>query len=72
LNRRLAAAAQRVAVGVFSAAVLVLTADDQIYDNNLYTLSEATALLLGYRLLSEFVLQWALIIAGVVMAFHTS
>ena len=84
-------------VGVLSAVVLVLTADYQIYDNNLYTLSEATAMLrgehpyrdffewgvplqaalstlmqrvLGYRLLSEFLLQWAFIVAGLVLAFR--
>jgi hypothetical protein len=84
-------------VGISSAAVLVLTADYQIYDNNLYTLSEALSLLsgehpyrdffewgvllqaglsalmqrvLGYRLLSEFLLQWTFIVAGMVMAFH--
>lgn len=84
-------------VGIVSAIVLLLTADYQIYDNNLYTLSEAIALLrgehpyrdfyewgvplqavlsalmqrvFGYRLLSEFVLQWSLIVAGMVMAFH--
>ena len=86
-----------VIVGGLSVAVLVLTADYQIYDNNFYTLSEAMALLrgehpyrdffewgvllqavlstlmqrvLGYRLLSEFLLQWAFIVAGMVMAFH--
>jgi hypothetical protein len=84
------------AVGVLSAVVLLLTSDYQIYDNNLYTLSEAIALLhaehpyrdffewgvplqavlsalmqrvLGYRLLSEFLLQWTFIVAGLVMAF---
>ena len=84
-------------VGVLSAAILVLTADYQIYDNNFYTLSEALALLrgehpyrdffewgvplqaalsaamqwvLGYRLLSEFLLQWTFIVAGLVLAFH--
>jgi hypothetical protein len=83
-------------VAVLSAVVLVLTADYQIYDNNLYTLSEAVALLrgehpyrdffewgvplqaalsavmqwvLGYRLLSEFLLQWTFIVAGMVIAF---
>src|SRR5688572_12853921 len=88
--------AAAAAVGVASAAVLVLTADYQIYDNNFYTLSEATALLrgehpyrdffewgvplqaalstamqwgVGHRLLSEFLLQWTFIVAGLVMAY---
>jgi hypothetical protein len=82
-------------IGVLSAAVLVITADDQIYDNNFYTLSEAvslfagdhpyrdffewgvplqaalsylTQLLFDHRLLGEFINQWALMIAGMVVA----
>jgi hypothetical protein len=86
-----------IAVGVLSAVVLLLTAESQIYDNNLDTLTEATALLrgehpyrdffewgvplqavlsavmqrvLGYRLLSEFLLQWTFIVAALVMTCH--
>ena len=86
-------------IGALALAVLVLTADYQIYDNNFYSLSEATALLagehpyrdfyewgvplqaflsaamqylVGYRLLSEFLLQWTFIVAAVVIAFHLS
>jgi hypothetical protein len=86
-------------VGALALAVLVLTADYQIYDNNFYTLSEATALLagehpyrdfyewgvplqaflsaatqylIGYRFLSEFLLQWTFTVAAVVIAFHLS
>jgi hypothetical protein len=84
-------------IAVLSAAVLIVTADDQIYDNNFYTLSEVvnlfagdhpyrdffewgvplqaalsylTQLLFGHRLLGEFVKQWALMIAGMVVAAH--
>jgi len=84
-------------IGLLSAAVLIITADDQIYDNNFYTLSETvnlfagdhpyrdffewgvplqaalsylTQLLFGHRLLGEFINQWALMIAGMVVAAH--
>jgi hypothetical protein len=86
-----------VLVAVLTAVVLILTAGTQIYDSNLYILSEATALLagdhpyrdffesgaplaaylaagaqlvVGYRLLGEFLRQWLFIVAGVVIAFH--
>lgn len=84
-------------VGVLSAVVLVITADDQIYDNNFYTLSETVNLFAGdhpyrdffewgvplqaalsslfqvvfrHRLLGEFVNQWTLMIAGMIVAAH--
>jgi hypothetical protein len=84
-------------IGLLSALVLIITADDQIYDNNFYTLSETvslfagdhpyrdffewgvplqaalsyvTQLLFGHRLLGEFINQWALMIAGMVVAAH--
>ena len=86
-------------IGGIAAAVLLLTADYQIYDNNFYALPSAIGLLAGehpYRdffewgvplqvvlsaaaqvvfrnhLLGEFVLQWAFIVAGVVLAFRVS
>lgn len=34
-------------IGVLSAAVLIITADDQISDNNFYTLSETVSLFAG-------------------------
>jgi len=84
-------------VGAITLAVLVGAAGRQIYDSNLVSLPEATAilagdrpyrdffewgaplaaylsagaqLLVGYRLIGEFLLQWTLIVAGVVIAFH--
>lgn len=84
-------------VGALTLAVLVAAAGRQIYDSNLVSLPEATAilagdrpyrdffewgaplaaylsagaqLLVGYRLIGEFLLQWTLIVAGVVIAFH--
>jgi 4-amino-4-deoxy-L-arabinose transferase-like glycosyltransferase len=86
-----------VLVAILSAAVLVVTAGSQIYDSNLFSMSEATSILagdrpyrdffesgvplaaymsagaqrlFGYRLISEFALQWLFIVAGVVIAFH--
>jgi 4-amino-4-deoxy-L-arabinose transferase-like glycosyltransferase len=83
--------------GALTLAVLVAASGRQIYDSNLVSLPEATAilagdrpyrdffewgaplaaylsagaqLLVGYRLIGEFLLQWALIVAGVVIAFH--
>src|SRR5688572_3854368 len=47
------------AVAVLSAAVLVLTADYQIYDNNFYALSEATALLAGEHPYRDF-FEWGI------------
>ena len=85
-----------ILVATATAAVLVLTADSQIYDTNFYMLWEATAilagdhpyrdffewgaplaayasagmqLLVGYRLIGEFLLHWTFIVAGVVLAF---
>jgi 4-amino-4-deoxy-L-arabinose transferase-like glycosyltransferase len=84
-------------VGALTLAVLVAAAGRQIYDSNLVSLPEATAILagdrpyrdffqwgaplaaylsagaqlvVGYRLIGEFLLQWTLIVAGVVIAFH--
>jgi len=84
-------------VGALTLAVLVAASGRQIYDSNLVSLPEATAilagdrpyrdffewgaplaaylsagaqLLVGYRLIGEFLLQWTLIVAGVVIAFH--
>lgn len=34
-------------IGLLSALVLIITADDQIYDNNFYTLSETVSLFAG-------------------------
>jgi len=47
------------AVALLSIAVLVLTADYQIYDNNFYALSEATALLAGEHPYRDF-FEWGI------------
>ena len=84
-------------VAGLTAAVLVLTVDDQIFDTNFYSLWEATALLagdhpyrdffewgvplqvvvsavaqvlVGHRLIGEYLVQWVFIIAGMVISFH--
>jgi len=44
-------------VGLLSAAVLIITADDQIYDNNFYTLSEAVSLFAGDHPYRDF-FEW--------------
>jgi hypothetical protein len=44
-------------VGLLSLGVLILTADYQIYDNNFYTLSEATAILAGEHPFRDF-FEW--------------
>ena len=78
-------------------AVLILTAEQQIYDTNFYSLWEATALLagdhpyrdffewgiplqamvsagaqllVGYRLIGEFLVQWSFITAGAVISMR--
>jgi hypothetical protein len=83
-------------VAVLTFVVLVLTAAEQIYDTNFYSLWEATAilsgdhpyrdffewgiplqamvsagaqLLVGYRLIGEFLVQWSFITAGAVISF---
>ena len=88
-----------VLVGTLTAAVLVTTVKQQIFDTNFYSLWEATALLagdhpyrdffewgiplqagisalvqraFGYRLFNEFVMQWAFLVAGAVIAFRLS
>ncbi len=46
-------------IAALSAAVLLLTADYQIYDNNFYALSEATALLAGEHPYRDF-FEWGI------------